>query len=117
MATDNTKRKIGLMPCEGQRCKSHERNIPMVVFENQHGTLSYSCDWCQRAPYAKKGTEQYKDWMADIGLFDSEAPPGAPPQPAASGAPVASSAEEATDTPPAPPAAKQVVKKGMSWLP
>jgi hypothetical protein len=69
MANDNTKKRIGTMPCEGSRCKSHEKAIPVVVFENSKGTLSYRCDYCDRAPYARAGTDQHDDWMQDIKLF------------------------------------------------
>lgn len=107
MATDNTKKKIGTMPCEGQRCKSHERNIPVVVFENKHGTLSYSCDWCQRAPYAKNGTEQHEDWLADMERLDAPLvePQDPDPEPEPS-APVVAQ----------PPAAPKK-KASLSWLP
>lgn len=54
------------MACEGQRCESHTHNAPVVVFENEKGTLSYSCDWCGRAPYARVGTGQYAEWLEEM---------------------------------------------------
>lgn len=117
MPTDNTKRKLGTMPCEGSRCPSHDRQIPVVVFENKHGTLSYSCDWCGRGPYAKKGTGQHDEWMEEIQPFDKPgAPPGDPPRPAASAAPVVPSAEDTTAAPPAPPTAPEKKKGGLPWV-
>lgn len=69
MATINTKKKHGTMPCEGSRCASHIKQIPVVVFKNERGTLSYNCHYCDRAPYAREGTEQHADWMQDLKLF------------------------------------------------
>ena len=51
------------MACEGQRCESHTHNAPVVVFKNEKGTLSYSCVWCGRAPYARTGTGQHAEWQ------------------------------------------------------
>lgn len=56
----------GIMACEGQRCESHSHNAPVVVFENEKGTLSYSCDWCGRAPYARQGTGQHAEWLEEM---------------------------------------------------
>lgn len=56
------KTRFGVMVCEGQECESHDRGAPVVVFKNEHETLSYSCDWCGRSPYARPGTGQYKEW-------------------------------------------------------
>ncbi len=55
--------RAGIMACEGQRCESHAHNAPVVVFKNEKGTLSYSCDWCGRAPYARPGTGQHEEWQ------------------------------------------------------
>lgn len=66
MATDRTKKRIGTMPCEGARCKSHNHGVPVVVFQNEKGTLSYRCDYCDRSPYAREGTDQHGEWMEDI---------------------------------------------------
>jgi hypothetical protein len=55
--------RAGIMACEGQRCESHDHNAPVVVFKNEKGTLSYSCDWCGRAPYARAGTGQHAEWQ------------------------------------------------------
>jgi hypothetical protein len=54
--------RAGIMACEGQRCESHDHNAPVVVFKNERETLSYSCDWCGRAPYARPGTGQHAEW-------------------------------------------------------
>ena len=56
------KTRFGVMACEGQECESHDVGAPVVVFKNDRDTLSYSCDWCGRAPYARPGTGQYKEW-------------------------------------------------------
>lgn len=114
MATDNSKRKIGSMPCEGSRCPSHDRKIPVVVFENKHGTLSYSCDWCGRAPYAKTGTGQHEEWREELTLFDVPPAPPRSTQPA-SVAPVAASTEDATAATLAPATAQAKKKAGLSW--
>lgn len=60
------KARAGVMPCEGQRCESHEVGAPVVVFSNEKGTLSYSCDWCGRSPYARPGTGQHSEWMEEM---------------------------------------------------
>lgn len=57
------KTEKGIMKCEGQTCRSHEHNAPVVVFENEKGTLSYSCHFCGRAPYARTGTGQHAEWI------------------------------------------------------
>jgi hypothetical protein len=88
----------------------------VVVFVNRFETLSYSCDWCGRTPYAKKGTGQHEEWQQEITPFETP-PHERTPQPD-SAAPVVTSEEVATDTAPIPtptPAAKQ--KGGLSWLP
>lgn len=54
--------RAGIMACEGQRCESHDHGAPVVVFQNEKQTLSYSCDWCGRAPYARPGTGQHAEW-------------------------------------------------------
>lgn len=78
MANNTLKKRIGTMPCEGSRCKSHDKQIPVVVFENSRATLSYCCDYCDRAPYARTGTDQHADWMQDIEFFNKPAKPAAP---------------------------------------
>jgi hypothetical protein len=78
------KKRIGTMACEGARCKSHAQKIPVVVFENEKGTLTYRCDYCGRSPYARVGTDMHGDWMEDIKLFQAAIKPAAPaPSPAA----------------------------------
>lgn len=111
MATAN-KKKIGYMPCEGQRCPSHERNIPVAVFENDKKTLSYCCFECGRSPYAKVGTGQHSEWLNDLTLDEHRTEPERSTTQPASVAPVAPSAEDATAAAPAP--AKQK-KAGLSW--
>lgn len=76
--TANSKKRIGTMACEGARCDSHAKNIPVVVFENAKGTLTYRCDYCGRTPYAQAGTDQQADWMKDIKLFQAKITPSAP---------------------------------------
>lgn len=58
--------RAGIMACEGQRCESHDHNAPVVVFKNEKNTLSYSCDWCGRAPYAREGTGQHAEWLEEM---------------------------------------------------
>ena len=98
MATDRTKKKIGAMPCEGARCKSHATGQLAVVFQNSRGTLSYNCGWCGRIPHALEGSEQHAEWMAD--MVRDDVPKRAPDAQPAGVAPVAVSAENATDTAP-----------------
>jgi hypothetical protein len=66
--------KFGMMPCEGQNCESHARQQKVVVFRNEKETLSYSCDWCGRAPYARLGTGQHTEWMETVLPFDVSKP-------------------------------------------
>lgn len=98
MKPENTKHRIGTMPCEGSRCKSHDQKIPVVVFENSKGTLSYRCDYCDRAPYARAGTDQHADWMQDIKLFQihHDGKTGRPAGPVASPAAPATTGNQAT---------------------
>ncbi|HYD63318.1 MAG TPA: hypothetical protein VEC35_23380 [Noviherbaspirillum sp.] len=80
------KTRKGLMPCEGQRCESHDHNAPVVVFENERETLSYSCDFCGRAPYARKGTGQHAEWLEEMARrapVPATAPAAQVPPPAA----------------------------------
>lgn len=98
MKPENTKHRIGTMPCEGSRCKSHDQKIPVVVFENSKGTLSYRCDYCDRAPYARAGTDQHADWMQDIKLFQKPAGPSAASAPVKVTAP-ATAGNQATAAP------------------
>ncbi|MDO9011338.1 MAG: hypothetical protein Q7U78_05960 [Gallionella sp.] len=96
MASDNTKRRLGVMPCEGSRCKSHDKSIPVVVFKNAKDTLSYRCDYCDRAPYARPGTDQHDDWMQDIRPF-ADKPPDKIAKPGAVVVPGVPSAEDIPD--------------------
>lgn len=53
------KTAIGTMPC--QCCKKE-----VVVKENENGTLSYNCQWCDDAPYQKTGTLAFRSWQEKI---------------------------------------------------
>lgn len=108
------KNKIGTMPCEGQRCPSHERAIPAVIFVNERDTLSYQCDWCGRSPYAKAGTGQHAEWLGELIRFVPVKEPERSPQPA-SVAPVEPSAEDSTAAIPAPIQTVPTKKAGLSW--
>lgn len=96
-----TKTRLGTMPCEGRRCKSHALKIPVVVFQNENGTLSCRCDYCDRAAYAREGTEQYADWMMDIKLFEAAIKPSAPAVPVVSQVVAAPAAKEPAPAAPA----------------
>lgn len=50
------KNKFGYMPCEtcGER---------VMVKVNEKNTLSYGCDECDAAPYAKEGSGQHAHWV------------------------------------------------------
>jgi DNA-directed RNA polymerase subunit M/transcription elongation factor TFIIS len=52
---------IGKMGCE--TCGNH-----VTVKENENGTLSYRCDECDAAPYAKTGTLQNTRWREKAGV-------------------------------------------------
>ena len=54
-----TKTKLGKMPCES--CGE-----PVTVRENERGTLSYRCEECDAAPYARTGTGQHGRWLAKL---------------------------------------------------
>jgi hypothetical protein len=71
------KKRFGVMACEGQNCESHSRHAPVVVFQNERGTLSYSCDWCGRSPYARPGTGQHDEWIEAIEPFVKKPIPAA----------------------------------------
>lgn len=91
----------GLMPCEGQRCESHDHNAPVVVFENERGTLSYSCDFCGRAPYARAGTGQHAEWLEEMARR-APVPAAAPVVPAKTNTERAAGAQPGANvTPPA----------------
>ena len=101
--TKNTRKQIGVMPCEGVRCKSRLQNVPVVVFQNDNDTLSYRCDYCQRAHYAKAGTDEHTDWMQDIKPMPGITQKGETGKPAGPIAtPVASASVEKVATPAAP---------------
>lgn len=72
--------KIGRMVCETKNCGNE-----VVVKKNENGTLSYRCDECDAAPYARVGTGQYKAWSESLNLQADPAPVAdpAPNKPAA----------------------------------
>lgn len=53
------KTKLGKMPCES--CGE-----PVTVRENERGTLSYRCEECDAAPYARSGTGQHAHWLTKL---------------------------------------------------
>lgn len=53
------KTNIGKMPCE--TCGNQ-----VTVKANENGTLSYRCDECDAAPYAKFGTGQNEKWLKNL---------------------------------------------------
>lgn len=55
------KTNIGKMKCETRGCD----NV-VTVKEAENGTLSYRCDECDAAPYAKVGTGQNALWRSNI---------------------------------------------------
>ena len=50
------KKAIGTMPCQ---CCGKE----VVVKENERGTLSYTCQWCDDSPYQRAGTLAFASWQ------------------------------------------------------
>ena len=58
------KTNIGKMACE--TCGNH-----VTVKSNENGTLSYRCDECDAAPYAKTGTIQNTKWREKLGAEQS----------------------------------------------
>lgn len=53
------KLNIGKMECE--TCGNR-----VTVKQNELGTLSYRCDECDAAPYAKAGSKQHDIWAGKI---------------------------------------------------
>lgn len=53
------KLNLGKMPCE--TCQNS-----VTVKQNENGTLSYRCDECDGAPYAKTGTQQNELWRVKL---------------------------------------------------
>lgn len=97
--------RAGVMACEGQNCESHDIGAPVVVFTNERETLSYSCQWCGRAPYARPGTGQYSEWQAAMKLREKPAPAPSPAPDKKEAAPV-----------PVPPVEKTKPAKGAGLL-
>ena len=59
---------IGKMSCE--TCAN-----AVTVKQNENGTLSYRCDECDAAPYAKTGTQQNELWRVKLSpLIAKDAP-------------------------------------------
>jgi hypothetical protein len=56
-----SKVNIGKMNCENRRCD----NV-VTVKQNENGTLSYRCDECDAAPYARVGTGLHLSWMEQL---------------------------------------------------
>lgn len=82
--TTAQREKIGRMPCEGQRCRSHDEGRLVTVYRStKTGTLGYRCEVCDRAPYAKNGTDQFNDWMMDLQPLGGSAEVQEMPPPAA----------------------------------
>lgn len=54
-----SKINIGKMACE--TCGND-----VTVKQNENGTLSYRCDECDAAPYAKTGTLQNEHWRGKL---------------------------------------------------
>lgn len=54
-----SKINIGKMACE--TCSND-----VTVKQNENGTLSYRCDECDAAPYAKTGTLQNEHWRGKL---------------------------------------------------
>lgn len=57
----------GKMPCE--TCGNQ-----VTVKVNENDTLSYRCDECDAAPYAKLGTLQHSHWMRKMKASEPAAP-------------------------------------------
>lgn len=55
MASRMAKKNVGTMPCS-------ECGNEIVVKENENGTLSYSCAWCDDSNYAKFDTVKNAGW-------------------------------------------------------
>ncbi|MEH6434235.1 hypothetical protein [Massilia sp. DD77] len=71
------KTKLGRIPCD---CCGH----PVVLKENEAGTLTVSCDECDVSAFAKKGTAAATKWRAKLPAQAPESVPKAPaPAPAA----------------------------------
>lgn len=54
-----SKTKIGHMACP-------DCGEKVAVKENEHGTMSYSCDECDGNGYCRKGEGRYPSWRAKI---------------------------------------------------
>lgn len=93
------KTNIGKMGCE--TCGNH-----VTVKSNENGTLSYRCDECDAAPYAKAGTIQNNKWRDKLGIEKTSAAAPAPQKPVEQ-KPVENAAP--LDTPPKPQ------KSGNIW--
>jgi len=75
-----TKINVGEMACE--TC-----GRVVVVKQNEHGTLSYRCDYCDAAPYQRKETIAAATWRKKLTPFaakEESAPAPAADKPARS---------------------------------
>lgn len=68
------KKKHGKMNCE--TCGE-----PVTVKANERGTLSYNCQECDAAPYAKVGTGQHAAWVKKCAANAPEPAPAPAPAP------------------------------------
>lgn len=50
---------VGMMRCQ---CCPND----VVVKKNERGTLSYTCQFCDDAPYQKQGSLAYKSWESRL---------------------------------------------------
>lgn len=66
------KTNLGEMTCE-TCCRV------VVVKENESGTLSYRCDYCDAAPYARQGSMQSGLWRKKIKPFSGPPEAQEPP--------------------------------------
>lgn len=90
------KTKLGRIACP---CCGH----PVVLKQNEAGTLTIGCDECDVCMFAKRGTQAAAAWVAK--LPKATAPEPAPVAPAPVPAPVASKVPKAPAAPARAPAA------------
>jgi len=73
------KRKLGRVPCPA--C-----GVPVLLRENQAGTITGSCDDCDLSFFAKRGAGVARKWRELLGQAGEPAPaassPGEPGKPA-----------------------------------
>lgn len=93
------KTKYGYMNCPD--CHSDGKASRVLVRVNEHETLSFRCDECDAAPYAKKGDARRDMWERKI----ERLAPATPATPAADPVPVPK------EKPPVP-----ATKPAMPWM-